>query len=104
MIKKAKEAEAEGMTTIWTMRRDKVWGYVHPTQKPVELIEYALRNSSKVHDDVVRPLLRFWKHTDSMRESPKTMLYNGTRPSIRSDYHREIPSCDQREKRNQMSQ
>jgi hypothetical protein len=24
MIKKAKEAEAEGMTTIWTMRRDKV--------------------------------------------------------------------------------
>ena len=28
------------------MKREPVTGYVHPTQKPVELISYALKNSS----------------------------------------------------------
>jgi site-specific DNA-methyltransferase (adenine-specific) len=45
--KKMKRKEAEGKTTIWTMRRDKMSDYVHPTQKPVELIRHALENSSK---------------------------------------------------------
>jgi len=37
-IKRAREAEKEGKTTIWTMKRDPVKDYVHPTQKPIELI------------------------------------------------------------------
>jgi len=47
MLKHAREAEKEGKTTIWTMKRDPVKDYVHPTQKPIELIGYALANSSK---------------------------------------------------------
>lgn len=35
------------------MRRANVNEYVHPTQKPVELIEYALNNSSKIWENVV---------------------------------------------------
>lgn len=44
--KQQKEAERQGLTTIWTMKRDSVNEYVHPTQKPVELIEFAVKNSS----------------------------------------------------------
>lgn len=47
LLKRAREAEKEGKTTVWTMKRDSVKDYVHPTQKPVELIGYALANSSK---------------------------------------------------------
>ncbi len=50
---KMKRAEEQGKTTVWSMARDKVGEYVHPTQKPVELIVYALRNSSKSGDLVV---------------------------------------------------
>lgn len=50
--KREKRLEAEGLTTIWTMKRDSVSEYVHPTQKPVELITYALVNSTK-EDDIV---------------------------------------------------
>lgn len=45
--KTIQNADKNGYTTIWTMKREPVGDYVHPTQKPVELIEYALRNSSK---------------------------------------------------------
>lgn len=55
--KQQKAAEAEGRTTIWTMKRTPVKDYVHPTQKPVELIMYALHNSSKVDDIVLDPFL-----------------------------------------------
>jgi DNA modification methylase len=47
IIKRAKKAESEWKGTIWSMSRASVSWYVHPTQKPVELIEYALKNSSK---------------------------------------------------------
>ncbi len=56
-VKKQKQAESEGRTTIWTMKRAPVQEYVHPTQKPVELIMYALSNSSKVDDIVLDPFL-----------------------------------------------
>lgn len=52
-----KKLENEGKHTIWTMKRDKVNEYKHPTQKPVELITYALFNSSKPEDLVVDPFL-----------------------------------------------
>ncbi len=55
MVKREKRAEAEGKTTIWSMKRDPVGDYVHPTQKPVELITYALVNSSKEDDVILDP-------------------------------------------------
>ena len=55
--KREKKLETEGKTTIWTMKRDSVQGYKHPTQKPVELITYALLNSSKVDDIVMDTFL-----------------------------------------------
>jgi DNA modification methylase len=39
------------------MKRDRVNEYQHPTQKPVELITYALMNSSKAEDLVDDPFL-----------------------------------------------
>lgn len=55
--KRQREAETEGKTTIWTMKREPTQDYVHPTQKPVELIMYAIHNSSKVDDIVLDPFL-----------------------------------------------
>lgn len=51
--KKQKRLEKSGKSTIWSMKRDAVNGYVHPTQKPVELICYALTNSTKTGDVVM---------------------------------------------------
>ena len=55
--KRQKKMEAEGKTTIWTMKRDNVNDYVHPTQKPVELIQRAITNSSKAGDVILDPFL-----------------------------------------------
>lgn len=46
-------AEKQGRTTIWSQKREPVGDYVHPTQKPVELISHALHNSSKREDIVL---------------------------------------------------
>lgn len=54
-VKREKRAEMEGKATIWTMKRDPLSEYVHPTQKPVELITYAIVNSSKAEDLVLDP-------------------------------------------------
>jgi DNA modification methylase len=51
--RRQKKAETEGKTTIWTMKRDPLNEYVHPTQKPVELINQALMNSSKAEDVIM---------------------------------------------------
>lgn len=40
-------------TTIWTFDRDKKAEYVHPTQKPVDLVSRAITNSSKGGDIVL---------------------------------------------------
>lgn len=55
--KKQKRLEIEGKATIWTMSREPVADYVHPTQKPVELITYAVSNSSKARDVILDPFL-----------------------------------------------
>ena len=54
-IKKAKEAEKEGYTTIWSQKRHPVQDYEHPTQKPVELVERAILNSSREWELVLEP-------------------------------------------------
>ena len=51
--KKMKEYEQSGLTSVWTMKRETVQDYGHPTQKPVELVMYAINNSSKVEDTVI---------------------------------------------------
>ena len=38
---------------VWTLSRGNTGAYVHPTQKPVELVERALQNSSKGGDIVI---------------------------------------------------
>lgn len=43
----------KGQSDVWNMSRGSTREYVHPTQKPVELIERALSNSSKAGDVVV---------------------------------------------------
>jgi site-specific DNA-methyltransferase (adenine-specific) len=55
--KRQLKLEKEGKLTIWTMKRDRVQEYKHPTQKPVELISYALINSSKEDDLIIDPFL-----------------------------------------------
>ena len=52
-LRKQQAQETTGGTSIWTMKREPVSGYVHPTQKPVELITYAIKNSSKEGDIIL---------------------------------------------------
>lgn len=40
-------------STLWQVKRDSTAGYIHPTQKPVELAHRAIRNSSKRGDIVL---------------------------------------------------
>jgi hypothetical protein len=47
-IKHAQQAESEGKTTIRSMKRHNVNDYIHPTQKPVEIVEKAIYNSSQL--------------------------------------------------------
>lgn len=54
-IKHAQKAESEGKTTIWSMKRHNVNDYIHPTQKPVEIVEKAIYNSSKLWDTILEP-------------------------------------------------
>lgn len=56
-VKQQKRLEAEGKATVWSFGRDSVQSYDHPTQKPVELISYAIVNSSKAGDIVLDSFL-----------------------------------------------
>ena len=49
--KRWKGGKAE--SDVWKMRREVLGDYVHPTQKPVELVERAIRNSSIAGDLVL---------------------------------------------------
>ena len=40
-------------TTVWNIKREPTTEYVHPTQKPVELVGEGMLNSSKGKDIVV---------------------------------------------------
>lgn len=44
-------------TTVWSLKRDATATYKHPTQKPVEVSERAVVNSSKQDDLVLDPFL-----------------------------------------------
>jgi DNA modification methylase len=53
MIKRSRLSEQEGKTTIFSIRRDNVNEYIHPTQKPVELCDISIKNNSKEEDIVM---------------------------------------------------
>jgi DNA modification methylase len=53
ILESERKAEASGQRSIWSIARDNVNSYVHPTQKPTALIEYAIKNSSKEGDVVL---------------------------------------------------
>jgi DNA modification methylase len=44
---------SKNQSDLWSMSRGNTSAYVHPTQKPVELISKALENSSKKGDIVI---------------------------------------------------
>lgn len=46
---------AKNEADVWHMSREPVSNYVHPTQKPVELVAKALQNSSKKGDIILDP-------------------------------------------------
>jgi len=46
-----------GENNVWEVRRDPTKTYSHPTQKPVELGQRALKNSSKINDIVLDTFL-----------------------------------------------
>jgi len=51
-LRKQTESIEGGQSTVWSMKRSNVNDYVHPTQKPVELVVKAITNSTK-EDDIV---------------------------------------------------
>lgn len=50
-LKRIAEKQDKGGSTVWTLSRDS--NYQHPTQKPIELLTIALKNSSKEEDIVL---------------------------------------------------
>lgn len=50
-----KEITGKRIGSVWTISKDTASSYVHPTQKPVKLSEFAIRNTTN-RDDVVLDL------------------------------------------------
>lgn len=50
-VKAIATRQEKGESTIWTINRDSK--YDHPTQKPLQLLEIAIKNSSKPEDLVI---------------------------------------------------
>lgn len=61
IIRANKEAEKKGMTTIRTEKKENSALYIHPTQKPVRLIEKMIINSTLIGQTVLDPFL--WSGT-----------------------------------------
>jgi DNA modification methylase len=55
MVKKMIEIEEQGQSTVWRFNRE--MNYKHPTQKPVALVEKAIKNSSRQGQIVLDPFL-----------------------------------------------
>jgi DNA modification methylase len=53
ILKSERKAEENGKRSIWSISRDNVNTYVHPTQKPATLVLYAINNSSQPNDTVI---------------------------------------------------
>ena len=55
IIESNREAEKHGKTTVWTEKKENSALYIHPTQKPVRLLEKMVLNSSIIGDTVLDP-------------------------------------------------
>lgn len=55
IIDSNREAEKHGKTTVWTEKKENSALYIHPTQKPVRLLEKMVLNSSLIGDTVLDP-------------------------------------------------
>ena len=71
---KVKRLEREGKTTIWSMQREATQDYVHPTQKPVELILRAIHNSSKAGDIITDFFLGSFSTLIACEKSNRTCI------------------------------
>ncbi len=72
----------KSQSTLWEEKKPAA-NRIHPTAKPVELVERALLNSSKAGRHRRRPVRRFRQHTDRMR-APRTQgAPDGDRSEIR---------------------
>jgi DNA modification methylase len=52
-------------TTLWQVRRDRTRLYRHPTQKPLELAQLAIRNSSQPGEIVFESWMHAWPNWTS---------------------------------------
>ena len=82
----------EGAKHFWCGARDQgdVWFFdkphrndVHPTMKPVALMEQALANSSRIGDVVLDPFRRLRFDADRLREPEAAGACGGDRTSLR---------------------
>lgn len=57
IINSIRRTEKEGKTTVRTEKKENSANYIHPTQKPVRLIEKMIINSSLIGQTVLDPFL-----------------------------------------------
>ena len=60
IIESNREAEKHGKTTVRTEKKENSALYIHPTQKPVRLLEKMVLNSSLIGDTVLDPFTGSW--------------------------------------------
>ena len=72
----------KSQSDVWYMSRGSTGDYVHPTQKPVELVERAILNSTKGQGHCNRRVRRQRQHPNRLRKTKPTLSHDGTRPKI----------------------
>jgi DNA methylase len=68
-------------TTLWKFDRPMRNGE-HPTMKPIAVIEYPIRNSSRRGDIVVDLFGGFWLDAFGMRKECSQVPNDGARPKV----------------------
>lgn len=94
-VKKGIEKDESGRSTVWRLGRDS--NYDHPTQKPVQLVTHAIRNSSKRGDLVLDPFGGGGDNPDRLREHRETLLDGRTRPPFCRCFNRSVGTAYRRE-------
>jgi DNA modification methylase len=69
---------------VWEVKRER--NTVHPTMKPISLIEMALKDN-KDKNYIYDAFFRFWFYNGSSTSIKKKMLWNGARSKVLSSYN-----------------